>query len=62
MKHCADQAVTDAKELESKLKQRLEWFDLEMLRSIIVFLDTQTWCAIVDSMKSDVEVDDHDLG
>ena len=29
VKQCADQAVIDAKELESKLKQRIEWFDLD---------------------------------
>ena len=53
LKSCADQAVADAKRLDVKLRERLEWSDLEMLRSILVFLDTQSWRVVAGT-----EVDD----
>ena len=40
---CSTQAVADLKCLSSKLKERLAWSDLQLLRSILVFLDTCSW-------------------
>ena len=38
----SNEAIKDLKRLDDKLKERLEWSDLTMLRSILVFLDTQS--------------------
>ena len=46
LKMCADSAIADAKQLEVKMKTRLEWSDLEMLRAILVFLDTSSWSCV----------------
>ena len=43
LKQCADEALSDIKRLEEKLRGRLEWSDTEMLRVILSFLDTQNW-------------------
>ena len=37
------QATDDLTQLNLEMKSRLEWSDIEMLRSILVFLDTQSW-------------------
>ena len=29
--------------LEQKIKERLEWSDIQLMRSILVFLETQSW-------------------
>ena len=44
-KHCAEQGCEDAKRLEQKMKERLEWSDTRILRAIIVLLDRQNWYA-----------------
>ena len=41
LKKCADEALSDIKRLEEKLRTRLEWSDTDMLRAILAFLDTQ---------------------
>ena len=43
LKQCADEALSDIKRLEEKLRERLEWSDMDMLRAILAFLDTQNW-------------------
>ena len=43
LKACAAQALADINRLEKKLRARLEWSDMKMLRAILVFLDTQSW-------------------
>ena len=45
LKACADTATADAKRLEGRMKARLEWSDLNLLRAILVFIDTQNWQA-----------------
>ena len=47
LKQCVDEALSDIKRLEEKLRERLEWSDMDMLRAILAFLDTQNW-RIVD--------------
>ena len=39
LKLCADEALSDLKRLEEKLKERLEWSDTHMLRAILAFLN-----------------------
>ena len=42
-KSCADQALSDLISLDSKMRARLEWSDINLMRSILLFLDTQSW-------------------
>ena len=42
-KMCADQALADLKSLDDQMRARLEWSDLELMRSILLFIDTQSW-------------------
>ena len=44
----SNEAIKDLQRLDEKLKERLEWSDLTMLRSILVFLDTQSWFGSLD--------------
>ena len=46
-----NEAIKDLKRLDDKLKEWLEWSDLTMLRSILVFLDTQSWFGSLDKEK-----------
>ena len=41
-KSCADQALSDLISLDSKMRARLEWSDINLMRSILLFLDTQS--------------------
>lgn len=43
LKECANTVLVDVKRLEDRMKTRLEWSDLDMLRAIVVFLDTKSW-------------------
>ena len=43
LESCKDQALADTKILEIKMRERLEWSNVQLLRAILVFLDTQTW-------------------
>lgn len=47
LKSCKDQALADVRRLEEKMKERLEWSDVKLLRAILVFLDTQTWRPVI---------------
>ena len=40
---CAVQALADLKSLDDRMRTRLEWSDVDLLRSILLFLDTQSW-------------------
>ena len=42
IKHCTEQALEDLRKLEERMKERLEWSDIRILRAILVFLDTQS--------------------
>ena len=42
-KTCQDQALTDLKSVDEQMQARLEWSDAELMRSILLFLDTQSW-------------------
>ena len=40
---CSCQALSDLQKLDGKMRERLEWTDMKLLRSILVFLDTCSW-------------------
>ena len=40
---CSDQTLAELKSLDDHMHSRLEWSDVELLRSILLFLDTQSW-------------------
>ena len=44
----SNEAIKDLKHLDDKLKERLEWSDITILRSILVFLDTKSWFGSLD--------------
>ena len=41
---CATQVLAYVNKLEKKMRARLEWSDVKMLRAILVLLDIQSWC------------------
>ena len=43
LESCKDQALIDVSHLEDRLRQRLEWSVIKLLRGLLIFLDTQTW-------------------
>ena len=45
LESCRDSALNDLKCLDERMRDRLEWSDITMLRSILVFIDTQGWQA-----------------
>ena len=63
--YCRNQALADLKQLDQKMRDRLEWSDVKMLRCILTFLDTQSWRRPVtgnsDNSSDDDEDDDHVL-
>lgn len=40
---CKDQVLVDLRRLDGEIRERLEWPNTDMLRSILVYLNTQTW-------------------
>ncbi len=56
VQECGMCAELDLKKLDQKMRSRLEWSDVEMLRSIITFADTQSWT--VNLNHDSVDVDD----
>ena len=56
LKSCKDQALADVTQLEGKMRERLEWSAVKLLRAILVFLDTQTWRPVIAAVgQSDSE-------
>ena len=47
-KSCQDQALADLKSLDGQMRAHLEWSNIDLMRSILLFLDTQTWQDSVD--------------
>ena len=52
LKACANSALADLERLEERMKSRLEWSDLELLRVILVFLDTKSWGCLLYTSPS----------
>ena len=61
LKTCATQALADINRLEEKMRARLEWSDVKMLRSVLVLLDTQSWRPTPRSEHSDTDEEEDDL-
>ncbi len=45
LSNCTSTVLSDLQKLEVKLRERLAWSDVELLRSILAFLDTRSWVA-----------------
>lgn len=43
LEQCKKHVQDDLLRLEQKIKERLEWTDVKLLRSILVFVETQSW-------------------
>ena len=54
LSQCADIALKDLQELATQIRSRLEWSDVQLLRSALAFLDTQSWCC----SQADTDEDD----
>ena len=61
LEHCKEQALADLKQLDLKMRDRLEWSDVKLLRSILLFciIDTQGWQ--VKSSSTDTGMLDSDM-
>ena len=55
---CSRQALSDLQKLDSKMRGRLEWTDVKLLRSILVFLDTCSWAVGASSDTREEMADD----
>ena len=53
IKSCADQALSDLKSLDEQMRARLEWSDVDLMRSILLFVDTQSWQGSEGSSNDD---------
>ena len=43
LENCKKLALGDLHQLNKTIQQRLEWSNVNLLRALIVFLDTQSW-------------------
>ena len=43
LSQCSKQALADLQKLDDRIKERMAWSDVDLLRSILVFLDTCSW-------------------
>jgi len=43
IKTCQDQVLADLKSLDKRMHTRLEWSGVDFLRSVLLFLNTQSW-------------------
>ena len=53
LEQCKKHVMDDIRRLEQKIKERLEWSDIQLLRSILVFLETQSWQSRFSEDSSD---------
>ena len=54
LSYCSSAALGDLERLTEKTRERLEWSDTDLLRALLVFLETQSW------MKRNVTGDESD--
>ena len=50
---CKVHALADLSSLDQQMRVRLEWSGVDLMQSIIVFLDTQSWQDSEESYKDD---------
>ena len=43
LSYCSGEALADLERLTEKMRERLEWSDTNLLRALLVFLETQSW-------------------
>ena len=43
IKMCKEHAVADLNHVDQKMRDRLEWSNIDLLLAILVFIDTQNW-------------------
>ena len=43
LKQCTTQVKEDVSRLNEKIKRRLEWSDVQLMRSILILVETQSW-------------------
>ena len=55
LSRCTSLGVSDLQKLDSNIRDRLAWSDVELLHSILVFLDTRCWIATPKPAVSIVE-------
>ena len=60
VQQCSVHVLADLHRVEENIKDRLEWSDLKLLRSILVFLETQHWIPRESSGGSDGNGDSND--
>ena len=53
--------MTDLKSLDDKIQTRLEWSHVDMMRSILLFLNSQSWQDLERSLNDDDDDDDNCL-
>ena len=49
---CSAHAKADLARLDTKIRERLQWSDMKLLRSILVFLDTRSWVSLGTNRSS----------
>ena len=53
---CKGQVLADVERLQNKVKERLAWSDTDLLRAILVFLETQNWLCKCDNIDDISEI------
>ena len=53
IKSCKDQALADLSSLDQQMRVRLEWSDVDLMRSILLILDTQSWQDLEENSSDD---------
>lgn len=43
LSYCPSEALADLERLTEKMRELLEWSDRDLLRALLVFLETQSW-------------------
>lgn len=61
LEYCKEQALSDLKQLNLKMRDRLEWSDVKLLHSILLFIVTQGWQVKSNSTNSSTsDIDDNE--
>ena len=60
MKSCKRHALADLKRLDDCMRDRLELSDVDLLRSILVVLDTRSWLLHEENELEESEIDSRD--
>lgn len=61
IKACKEHAIADLNRLDKKMRDRLEWSNIDLLRAILIFLDTQNWQCHETETDDNLSEDDASL-